>query len=63
MFIKISLRRNLLHLLYLILWNSSRKVEGILMGLYLDYNSSLINTLLMFIGEFLAGLIIYVFYL
>ena len=31
------------------------------MGLYLDYNSSLINTLLMFIGEFLAGLIIYVY--
>ena len=61
MLIKISLRRNLLHLLYLILWNSSRKVEGILMGLYLDYNSSLINTLLMFIGEFLAGLIIYVY--
>ena len=61
MFIKISLRRNLLHLLYLMLWNFSRKVEGILMGLYLDYNSSLINTLLMFIGEFLAGLIIYVY--
>ena len=59
--IKFVLRRNLLHLLQLILWNFIRKIETTLMSKFLGFGSSILNTLLMFLGEFLFGLILYVY--
>ena len=59
MCIRFALRWNLIHLGHLILWNTVRKIESILMGKLLGYGDSLINTLFMFIGEFLAGLILF----
>ena len=59
--IKFVLRRNLLHLLQLILWNFIRKIETTLMSKFLGFGSSILNTLLMFLGEFLFGLVLYVY--
>ena len=57
--IKFVSRPNLIYILQLIIWNELRKVEKIIMSEVLDFGSSGIFTPLMFLGEFLAGLIIY----
>ena len=57
--IKIGIRHNLIYLLMLIIFNFLRKVDLIVLDRVYEFNSSTIFTFLMFLGEFLAGLIIY----
>ena len=57
-FIHISIRRNLLYLVNLIIFYYLRKVDLIIINTKFNFNDSLIFTLLMFFGEFFAGLAI-----
>ena len=60
--IKIGLRHNLIFPLILILFNCLRKTDTIIMEKLLHFNgSNSLWTLLMFLGEFVAGLIIYIY--
>ena len=56
--IHISIRRNLLYLVNLIIFYYLRKVDLIIINSKYNFNDSLIFTLLMFFGEFFAGLAI-----
>ena len=60
MLIKLSIRRNLIHLIYLLIWTNIRKVETIIIRQSLGFSASTLYILLMFLGEFLAGLIIFI---
>ena len=57
-FIHISIRRNLLYLVNIIIFYYLRKVDLIIINTKFNFNDSLIFTLLMFFGEFFAGLAI-----
>ena len=57
-YIHISIRRNLLYLVNLIIFYYLRKVDLIIINSKYNFNDSLIFTLLMFFGEFFAGLAI-----
>ena len=58
--IKISTRRNLFYIINLIIHYYLRKVDLIISNIY-NFNGSLILTLLMLLGEFFAGLSIYIY--
>ena len=60
--IKFALRRNLIYPLQLLLWNSAREVEINLIDYFFKYKDPIFYSLLMFLGEFLAGLIFYLYY-
>ena len=57
--IKFALRRNLIYIAQLIIWNAVRKLERTLMSEFLGFDRSAIFTSLMFIGDIIAGSIIY----
>ena len=57
--IKFVSRPNFIYILQLIIWNELRTIEKIIISDVLGFTGSGIFTPLMFIGEFLAGLIIY----
>ena len=59
--IKFALRRNLIYPLQLLIFNVVRDTERDLLGRFYKFDNPLIFTPLMFIGEFLAGLIIYLY--
>ena len=59
--IKIGLRNNLFYLLMLTIFNFLRNVDSIVMNKTIGLNSSLILTFLMFFGEFIIGLIIFIY--
>ena len=59
--IKFALRRNLIYPLQLLIFSSVRDIEKELLRHYYVFDYSLILTSLMFIGEILAGLIIYLY--
>ena len=59
--IKFALRRNLIYPLQLLIFNTIRDVEKDLLGRFYEFDYQLILTVLMFIGEVLAGLIIYLY--
>ena len=56
--IKFVSRPNIIYLVQLIMWNVLRKIEKTIISEVFDFGSSTIFSLLMFIGEFLAGLIL-----
>ena len=60
--LKFALRRNLIFPLQLLLWNSVRDVEIFLIDYFFDYRDAIFYSLLMFLGEFIAGLIFYLYY-
>ena len=60
-FIKIGIRKNLIYPLMLIIFNFFRKIDTIIISKILEFESSLIMALLMFIGEFIAGLTIFLY--
>ena len=60
--LKFALRRNLIFPLQLLLWNSIRDVEIFLIDYFFDYRDAIFYSLLMFLGEFIAGLIFYLYY-
>ena len=59
--IKFALRRNLIYPLQLLIFTTIRDVEEDLLGRFYEFDYELILTVLMFIGEVLAGLIIYLY--
>ena len=59
--IKLSFRRNLLHVVSLLIWRAIRTFELIFIDKYLGFNKSTFYTLPMFIGEFFSGLFIYLY--
>ena len=58
--IRIGLRKNLFYLLMLTIFNFLRNIDTIVMNQIIGLNGSLFLTFLMFLGEFVAGLIIYI---
>ena len=59
--IKFALRRNLIYPFQLLLWDGLRDIDNALIYFYLSFDNSLIFTILMFLGEFFAGLILYLY--
>ena len=57
--IKFALRRNLIYPLQLVIYNLLRKLEVMLLEHLFDFGDSLALTPIMFIGEFLVGLLVY----
>ena len=55
--IKLALRRNLIFPFQMLLWGTLRDFMSYLISHFLEFSNSSILTLLMFIGEFLVGLI------
>ena len=55
--IKFALRKNLIYPLQMLIWGIFREIDIYLINLYLEFNNESIFSLLMFIGEFIAGLI------
>ena len=59
--IKFALRRNLIYPLQLLIFNVARDTETDLLSFFYNFDNPLIFTPLMFIGELLTGLIIYLY--
>ena len=59
--IKFAIRRNLIYPLQFSLWNIVRDVETSLISYFFGLSNLLIYTPLMFLGEFLAGFIFYIY--
>ena len=59
--IKFALRQNLKYPLQALLWNVLRDIESILISRFLNVSDLAINCPLMFLGELLAGSIIYLY--
>ena len=59
--IKFALRRNLIYPLQLLIFNVVRDAEWDFLSRFYDFDETLIFTPIMFIGEFLVGLIIYLY--
>ena len=59
--IKIGIRHNLLYPLLFVIFNGIRKIFSIIMIEIIDFHGSLILTALMFIADFISGLIVYLF--
>ena len=57
--IKFAVRRNLIYPTQLLFWHLLRNLETMLIDYLFEFSSSLIYTPLMFLGEFISGLIIY----
>ena len=57
--IKFALRRNLIYVLQCIIWSFLRNLLVMLMNMFFSFSRSYMFTQLMFLGEFLAGLIMY----
>ena len=60
--IKFALRKNLIFPFQLLLWSSVRDVEIFLIEYFFGYKDPIFYSLLMFLGEFLGGLIFYLYY-
>ena len=56
--IKFVSRPNIIYLIQLIIWNVLRKIEKTIISEVFEFNDSSLFSLLMFTGEFLAGLIV-----
>ena len=59
MLIKLSFRKNLIYLFLLFIFLILRRILGIIISGIYGLDNSLIFCLLMFLGEFIGGLIIY----
>ena len=59
--IKFAWRRNLIYPLQLLIWTFIRKVLTIILSKEFNFSKSVIFTLLMFLGEFFAGLILFLY--
>ena len=59
--IKISLRRNSIYMINLIIHNNMRRVIRTIINNYFSFKDSLIFTVLMVLGEFFGGLSVYIY--
>ena len=59
--IKFAWRRNLIYPLQLIIWHLSRNIETKLISYLFNFSGSLTYTPLMFLGEFISGLLLFLY--
>ena len=59
--IKFAKRRNLIYAMMFVIFNFLRKTDSIVMKNYIGFSGSLILTSLMFIADFISGLIVYLY--
>ena len=59
--IKLSYRRNLIYLLLLFISYLLRRIIGIIIGKLYDLGNSLVFVFIMFLAEFMGGLLVYVY--
>lgn len=59
--IKLAWRRKLIYPLQLLIWTFLRKVITIILSKEFNFSQSVLFTLLMFLGEFFAGLILFLY--
>ena len=59
--LKFALRRNLRYPLQLLIWNTLRDIENILIKKIFKFKNLEISTQLMFLGELIDGLIFYLY--
>ena len=59
-FIKFAWRRNLIYPIQLLIWTVLRNIIEQLLNSFFNFSKTLLFTILMFLGEFLAGLKIYI---
>ena len=59
--IKFAKRRNLIYAMMFVIFNFLRKADSIVMKNYIGFSGSLILTSLMFIADFISGLIVYLY--
>ena len=59
--IHLSTRRNLRFIIYLILYYYLRKIDSIIINYKFKFDDSLIFAILMFLGEFFAGLSVFIY--
>ena len=59
--IKFASRPNLIYILQLIIWNVLRKIDRIIMNELFDFDRTVLFVSLMFLGEFIFGLVIYLY--
>ena len=60
--IKFGIRHNLFYPFMIIVFVSLRKVDSIIMSKYIKFNGSILLTLIMFLSEFITGLVLYLYY-
>ena len=60
--LKFAIRRNLIFPLQLLIWNTIRDIDIFLVKYFFDYNEPGFYAFLMSLGQFLAGLIFYLYY-
>ena len=61
--IKFGTRHNLLYPMMFLLFTGIRKIDSIMMKELTDFNGSLFLTLIMFIADFVGGIIVYSYHL
>ena len=59
--IKFGRRHNLIYAMMFVIFNFLRKIDSIIMKNYIDFQGSLLLTSVMFIADFISGLIIYIY--
>ena len=59
--IKFTWRRNLIYPIQLLIWSCLRSIDKTLLKYLFSFSKSIIFTMLMFLGEFLAGLILFIY--
>ena len=59
--IKFGRRHNLIYAMMFVIFNFLRKIDFIIMKNYIDFQGSLLLTSVMFIADFISGLIIYIY--
>ena len=59
--IKFGIRHNLIYALMFVIFNFLRKADSIIMKKYIEYHGSLFLTVIMFIADFISGLIAYLY--
>ena len=62
-FIKLGIRHNLLYPLMMIIFTFFRKLDSLFMSYYIDFNGSLLLTLIMFLSEAITGLFFFIRFL
>ena len=60
-FIKFAWRRNLIYPIQLLIWTVLRNIIEQLLNSFFYFSKTLLFTILMFLGEFLAGLILFIY--
>ena len=59
--IKFAWRHNLIYPVQLLIWNILRKINTFVLDKQFGFSKSLLFTLIMFLGEFFFGIIVYLY--